>query len=246
MSWVPTKAMILAAGLGTRMRPHSLTTPKPLIEVAGKKLIDHMLDRLVAAGVTFAVVNVHHLGAQVIAHVKKRHDIEIVISDERDELRDTGGGMVAALHHFGDEPFFYANPDALIVDSRGEALKRLARSWDETRMDALMLLALTVRSIGYHGRGDFMMDAAGRLTRRPANRIAPFVWTAIQICHPRLFADPPERVFSTNVMWDRAIAKNRLYGQRLDGDWLEINTPQSIVEAETWLEREGLWHRQAA
>lgn len=242
----PKRAMVLAAGLGTRMRPLSLTTPKPLIEVAGKKLIDHMLDRLVAAGVTFAVVNVHYLGTQIAAHLKKRGDLEIVVSDESAELLDTGGGTAATLEHFRDEPFFSVNTDALFVDARGDALARLARSWDETRMDALMLLALTVRSIGYHGPGDFTMDSAGRLKRRAPRTVAPFVWTTVQICHPRLFADPPARKFSTNLMWDRAIAAGRLYGQRLDGDWLEINTPGAVDEAEAWLAREGLWTRGKA
>lgn len=238
----PKRAMVLAAGLGTRMRPLSLTRPKPLIQVAGKPLIDHMLDRLVAAGVTFAVVNVHYRGDQIAAHLKSRTDLEIVISDETDELLDTGGGTVAALHHFRDEPFFSVNTDALFVDARGDALLRLARSWDESRMDALMLLALTVRSVGYHGPGDFIMDSAGRLKRRPPCTVAPFVWTTVQICHPRLFADPPARKFSTNVVWNRAIAAQRLYGQRLDGDWLEINTPEAVGEAEDWLAREGLLH----
>lgn len=242
----PKRAMVLAAGLGTRMRPLSLKKPKPLIEVAGKPLIDHMLDRLVAAGVTFAVVNVHYLGDMVAAHLKGRKDLEIVISDERETLLDTGGGTVAALHHFRDEAFFSVNTDALFVDSRGDALQRLARSWDETRMDALMLLALTVRSVGYHGAGDFTMDAAGHLKRRCPRTVAPFVWTTVQICHPRLFADPPAAKFSTNVVWDRAIAAGRLYGQRLDGDWLEINTPEAIDEAEAWLANEGLYARGRA
>lgn len=242
----PKRAMVLAAGLGTRMRPLSLKKPKPLIEVAGKPLIDHMLDRLVAAGVTFAVVNVHYLGDMVAAHLKSRKDLEIVISDERDLLLDTGGGTVAALQHFNDEPFFSVNTDALFVDARGDALARLARSWDGARMDALMLLALTVRSVGYHGAGDFVMDAAGRLSRRAPRTVAPFVWTTVQICHPRLFADPPAAKFSTNVMWDRAIAVGRLYGQRLDGDWLEINTPDAIDDAEAWLAREGLLMRSRA
>ncbi len=242
----PTRAMVLAAGLGTRMRPLSLTRPKPLIEVAGKPLIDHMLDRLVAAGVTFAVVNVHYLGDMVAAHLKHRKDIEIVVSDERAALLDTGGGTVAALHHFRDEAFFSVNTDALFVDARGDALQRLARSWDETRMDALMLLALTVRSVGYHGAGDFTMDAAGRLKRRSPRTVAPFVWTTVQICHPRLFADPPAAKFSTNVVWDRAIAAGRLYGQRLDGDWLEINTPEAVDDAEAWLSEEGLWRKGRA
>lgn len=242
----PTKAMVLAAGLGTRMRPLSNSRPKPLIPVAGKPLIDHMLDRLVAAGVTFAVVNVHYLGDMVAAHLKKRRDLEIVISDERAELLDTGGGTVAALHHFGDEPFFSVNTDALFVDARGDALQRLARSWDGTRMDALMLLALTVRSVGYHGLGDFTMDVAGRLKRRAPRTVAPFVWTTVQICHPRLFAEPPAKKFSTNVVWDRAIAAGRLFGQRLDGDWLEINTPEAVEEAETWLAQEGLYAKGRA
>jgi len=242
----PTRAMVLAAGMGTRMRPLSNTKPKPLIEVAGKPLIDHMLDRLVAAGVTYAVVNVHYLGDMVAAHLKTRSDLEIVISDERAQLLDTGGGTVAALHYFKDEPFFSVNTDALFVDARGDALQRLARSWDESRMDALMLLALTVRSVGYHGTGDFTMDASGHLKRRAPRTVAPFVWTTVQICHPRLFADPPAPTFSTNIVWDRAIAAERLFGQRLDGDWLEINTPGAVDEAEAWLANEGLWRKGRA
>ncbi len=242
----PKRAMVLAAGLGTRMRPLSLKTPKPLIEVAGKPLIDHMLDRLVDAGVELAVVNVHYLGEMVADHLKARTDIEIIISDERALLLDTGGGTVAALHHFRNEPFYSVNTDALFVDARGDALQRLARSWDPERMDALMMLALTVRSVGYHGVGDFVMDAAGRLKRRAPRTVAPFVWTTVQICHPRLFADPPAVKFSTNIVWDRAIAAERLYGQRLDGDWLEINTPEAVEEAEAWLSGEGLWRKGRA
>lgn len=236
----PTSAMVLAAGVGSRMRPLTDRTPKPLIKVAGKALIDHMLDRLAAAGVTRAVVNVHHLADQVEAHLKTRRDMEIVISDERARLLDTGGGTLAALHHFGDEPFFYANTDALFVDSRGDSLARLARNWDGTRMDALMLLALAVRAPGYRGRGDFEMDAGGRLARRAPQTVAPFVWTTVQIVHPRLFADPPLPPFSTNVVWDRAIEAGRLFGQRLEGDWLEVNTPEQIAEAEAFLRDEGL------
>lgn len=240
MSGGPTKAMVLAAGLGTRMKPVSDTMPKPLIKVAGKALIDHMLDRLAAAGVTTAVVNVHHLGDQVEAHLKQRRDMEIVISDERARLLDTGGGTVAALSHFGDEPFFSVNTDALFVDARGDALSRLARSWDSARMDALMLLALTVRAPGYRGRGDFEMDPSGRIARRAPQTVSPFVWTTVQIVHPRLFADPPPAPFSTNIVWDRAIKAKRLFGQRLDGDWLEINTPAQIDEAHAFLRDEGL------
>jgi MurNAc alpha-1-phosphate uridylyltransferase len=232
--------MVLAAGLGTRMRPLTLKTPKPLLKVAGKTLLDHMLDRLVAAGVTFAVVNIHHLGEQIAEHLKTRIDLEIVVADERAQLLDTGGGTAAVLHHFKDEPFFSVNTDALFIDSRGNALQRLARSWDDSRMDALMLLALTVRAHGYAGPGDFEMDAAGHLSRRKRSTVAPFVWTTVQICSPRLFADPPPAPFSTNVLWDRAIADGRLFGQRLDGDWLEINTPAGRNEAEAFLKAEGL------
>lgn len=235
-----SSAMVLAAGIGSRMRPLTNTIPKCLVKVAGRTLLDHMLDRLKAAGVTRAVVNVHHLADKVEAHLKTRRDMEIVISDERAKLLDTGGGTVAALHHFGDEPFFYANTDALFVDSRGDALTRLARSWDATKMDALMLLALTVRAPGYPGRGDFEMDAAGRLSRRAAQTVAPFVWTTVQIVHPRLFADPPAPPFSTNVVWDRAIETGRLFGRRLEGDWLEVNTPEQMTEAEEFLREEGL------
>lgn len=236
----PRQAMVLAAGIGSRMRPLTDRTPKPLVKVAGRPLIDHMLDRLKAVGVQRVVVNVHHLGDQIEAHLKRRDDMEIVVSDERAKLLDTGGGTLAALHHFGGEPFFSANTDAIFVDSRGDALARLARSWDPARMDALMLLALTVRAPGYHGRGDFEMDPAGRLGRRKAQTVAPFVWSTVQIVHPRLFDDPPPPPFSTNVLWDRAIARGRLFGQRLEGDWLEVNSPDQIAEAEGFLREEGL------
>ncbi len=239
MSAVPTRAMILAAGLGTRMRPLTDSKPKCLIEVAGKALIDHMLDRLAAAGVREAVVNVHYHPDRIVEHLKRRTDMDVVISDETERLLDTGGGTAKALHHFQGEPFFYANTDAILTDRRGDALARLARSFDPETMDALMLLALTTRAPGYRGTGDFLMDATGRLSRKRPRTLTPFVWTTVQICHPRLFADPPGEAFSTNVLWDRAIAKGRLWGRRLEGDWIEVNAPDQIEEAEAFLKAEA-------
>jgi MurNAc alpha-1-phosphate uridylyltransferase len=227
--------MIMAAGLGTRMRPLTNTKPKPLVELLGKPLIDHVIDRLVAAGVTTIVVNVHYMADQLKAHLAKRKDVEIVISDETAELLDSGGGIVKALHYFGDEPFYHANSDTVWVEGASHALDRLKARWDPETMDALMLLAPTVNTICYDGRGDFMMDAEGRLTRVPELKIAPFVWMSIEIVHPRLFEGAPSGKFSVNLLWDRAIARSRLYGIRLDGMWMHIDRPSAIVESEKFL-----------
>jgi len=231
----PTKAMIMAAGLGTRMRPLTNTVPKPLVKLRGRALIDHVIDRLVAAGVTMIVVNVHYLADQLKAHLARRKDVEIRISDETAELLDSGGGIANALHHFGDEPFFHANSDTVWVEGASSALERLKAAWDPERMDALMLLAPTVNTICYDGRGDFMMDSQGRLSRVPEMRLGPFVWMSVEIVHPRLFDGAGQGKFSINPLWDKAIAKGRLYGVRLDGVWMHIDRPSAIVESEKFL-----------
>ncbi len=235
MSAVPEQAMVLAAGLGTRMRPLSDKRPKPLVEVGGRTLIDRVLDRLIEAGIKRVVINVHYQADMLEAHLAKRHDIAICISDERGLLLDTGGGVAKALHHFGDAPFITHNADSLWSEGMGRALERLSRAFDPERMDALMLLAPTVSSIGYVGRGDFTMDETGHLSRREEGRIAPFVWAGVQILHPRLFEGCPKGAFSTNLLWDRAIAKGRLYGIRHGGVWMHVGSPEDVQAAEHFL-----------
>lgn len=230
-----TRAMVLAAGLGTRMRAVSGDLPKPLVKVAGKALVDHVLDRLAAAGVEEAVVNLHYKADAIEAHLKQRRVPRIVFSDEREQLLDTGGGVAKALPHFKGEPFFYANSDTIWRESTRNTLADMRAFWDAERMDALMLVAPTVRSTGYEGRGDFTMDVEGRLTRREEKRVAPFVWAGVQIVHPRLFEGAPEGAFSTNVLWDRAAKAKRLFGVRLEGLWMHVGSPDGLKTAEAAL-----------
>lgn len=236
MSFSPTRGMVLAAGLGTRMRPLTNDRPKPLIEVAGRTLLDHAIDRFVAAGVKMVVVNVHYKGEMIIAHLKNRKDVEIRIQDERAQLLDTGGALKRALPHFGDEPFFTYNSDSIWLESWGSNLARMARMWDEREMDCLMLMAPTHSSIGYDGKGDFTMDGLGRLTRRQPQRVAPFAWPGVQIIHPRLVERLKDEVFSTNRLWDIAAEEGRLFGIRLDGKWMHIGTPEAKAEAEAFVD----------
>ncbi|HEX7725620.1 MAG TPA: nucleotidyltransferase family protein [Rhizomicrobium sp.] len=235
MSTNITRAMIMAAGFGTRMRPLTNKIPKPLVKVQGRALIDHVMDRLVAAGVKTIVVNIHYMGDQIKAHVEKRKDVEIVISDETDAILDSGGGIFKALPHFKGEPFYHANADTVWVEGASHALERLKAAWNPAEMDALMLLASTVTTVCYDGRGDFMMDAEGRLSRVPEGRISPFVWMSMEILHPRLFDGMQPGKFSINPLWDKAIAKGRLYGQRLDGVWMHIDRPEAIKRSEEYL-----------
>ncbi len=228
----PRTAMILAAGLGTRMRPMTATRPKPLVEVAGRALVDYALDRLQRAGVATAVVNVHYLAEAMERHLAARRGVEIVISDERDRLLDTGGGILRALPVLGPQPFFLLNSDSFWIEGPRPNLDWLAAGWDDTTMDALLLLSSTVTAIGYDGDGDFLMDAEGRLARRQERRLAPFVYSGAALLHPRLFADAPEGPFSLNLLFDRAIAAGRLHGVRMDGTWLHVGTPAAIAEAE--------------
>ena len=229
------QAMIMAAGLGTRMRPLTDDRPKPLVTVAGKALIDHDLDRLVAAGVTRAVVNLHYKAEMLKAHLSKRRDIEISYSDESGELLGTGGGVARALAQFGGKPFFILNSDSIWVEGVSSALDRMIAMWDPVRMDGLLLMASMVTAMGYEGRGDFVLDAEGRVARPGENALTPFAYPGVQIVHPRLFADAPEGPFSTNLLWDRAIAAGRLYGTRLDGVWIHVGTPRARDEAEAYL-----------
>lgn len=228
----PTRAMVLAAGLGKRMRPISVTTPKPLIEVAGRTLIDHSLDALERAGIEQVVVNVHYLADQVQSHLARRRRPTIVISDERARLMDTGGGIAKALPVLGGEPFYLLNSDSFWIEGARPNLDWLASAWRDSEMDALLLVAATVRSVGYHGRGDFRMDPAGRLTRRAERDVAPFAYAGAAILSPRLFESAPAGAFSLNPLFDRAIEAGRLFGVRLDGIWLHVGSPDSLGEAE--------------
>ncbi|MDJ1158902.1 nucleotidyltransferase family protein [Chelatococcus sp. SYSU_G07232] len=232
---LPDSAMVLAAGLGTRMRPLTDRLPKPLVEVGGRALIDHALDRLAEAGVARAVVNVHHLADLVEAHVRRRRAPAIVISDERPHLLETGGGTKKALPLLGPGPFLLFNTDAFWIEGPQPNLPRLGEAWDAERMDILLLVAPAATSIGYDGAGDFLMDEAGRLERRGERAVAPFVYAGVAVLKPELFADTPEEPFSLNLLFDRAIARRRLYGLRLDGQWLHVGTPEAIAEAEATL-----------
>jgi MurNAc alpha-1-phosphate uridylyltransferase len=226
------RAMVLAAGLGTRMQPLTDTLPKPLVKVAGKALIDHVLDRLADAGVTRAVVNVHHMADQIESHLKGRTRPAIDISDERGELLDTGGGVLKALPRLGHAPFFHMNSDSMWVEGVTPNLSRLAELFDAECMDILLLVASTTASIGYEGRGDFLMAPDGRLSRRAERQVAPFVYAGAAILSPAVFSDAPQGKFSLNRLFDGAIAAERLYGLRLEGTWMHVGTPAAIEAAE--------------
>ena len=228
----PKHAMVLAAGLGTRMRPFNGRVPKPLVPVGGKALIDYVLDRLAAQGVERAVVNVHHLADQIERHLAGRKRPKIIISDERGELLGTAGGVVKALPKLGDGPFFHVNSDTIWIDGVKSNLVRLAEGFDPAKMDALLLLAATSSSVGYGGRGDFTMAPEGRLRRRSEREVAPFVYAGVAILSPALFAGAPTGAFSLNLLFDRAIAAGRFYGLRLEGVWMHVGTPEAIAAAE--------------
>src|SRR6185312_13412525 len=232
MGSIPRTAMVLAAGLGTRMRPLTDTRPKPLIAVAGKALLDHVLDRLADAGVERAVVNVHYLAEQIIAHTAGRAKPRVTISDERGLLLGTGGGVVKALPALAQAPFFHINSDTIWIDSVTPNLTRLADHFDAATMDALLLLAPTTGSIGYTGRGDFIMTPDGRLRRRDERAVAPYVYAGAAILSPALFKDAPQGEFSLTDLFDRAAAAGRLHGLRLEGLWMHVGTPEAVGEAE--------------
>lgn len=224
-------AMIMAAGLGKRMRPLTASQPKPMVRVAGKPLIDHALDRVAEAGIARAVVNVHYFADALEAHLAERVAPEICVSDERDMLLETGGGMVNALPYLPD-PFFSLNSDNIWLDGPRDAFHDLSDCWDARQMDALLLLVPHQRAANFSGPGDFHMDAAGRLQRRAPGRIAPFIFTGIQIVSHRLLRDAPEGKFSTNVLWDRALEEGRLFGTAFTGQWFEVGTPEAIRPTE--------------
>lgn len=229
-------AMLMAAGLGKRMRPLTATRPKPLVKVAGKPLMDHALDRLEAGGVRKVIVNVHYLADTVEAHLKARRcGMEFIVSDERDKLLETGGGLVKAKPLLGDRPFICANSDNLWIDGPQETLGMMQRIWNPERMDALLLLVPLSRATCHKGPGDFHMDPSGRLSRRKTAHVAPFVFTGVQIMTPSLITDPPSDMFSTNIFWNRAIDQGRLFGVSHQGLWFDVGTPQAIPVVESML-----------
>jgi MurNAc alpha-1-phosphate uridylyltransferase len=226
--------MVMAAGLGKRMRPLTATQPKPMVRVAGKPLIDHTLDRLADAGVGKAVVNVHYLADALEAHLKSRKAPLVTISDERAELLETGGGMIKALPYLPD-PFFCLNSDNIWLDGPRNAFRELSERWDPEIMDALLLVVPHARAVNFDGKGDFHLDALGRVSRRKPGRIAPFIYTGIQVVSHRLLRDAPEGKFGTMLLWERAIAEGRLYGLPFTGLWFEVGTPQAIRPTEEML-----------
>jgi len=230
-------AMVLAAGLGKRMRPLTATQPKPLVRVAGKALIDHCLDRLAEAGVARAVVNVHYLADALEAHLRQRKGPpQTVISDERDLLLDTGGGMVKALGQLPD-PFFCLNSDNIWLDGPRDVFRELSGRWDDAAMDALLLLVPHARAHNYRGKGDFHLDPLGRISRRRSGRIAPFIYTGIQLVSHHLLRDAPEGPFGTMKLWERAMEEGRLFGLSHNGLWFEVGEPSAIAPTEAWLGR---------
>jgi len=232
---MPSTAMMLAAGLGTRMRPLTDHMPKPMVKVGGKSLIDWTLDQLAAAGVARAVVNVHHHAALMSAHVLARRAPSIIISDETERLLDTGGGVVKALPLLGHNPFFVFNCDAIITDGPTPMLKRLADAWDPATLDVLMLVTPTATSHGFDGPGDFFVDANGLMKRRAPAPAAPFVYAGAFILHPRALAHEPAEPFSMNKIWDQAIAAGRMRAIVHDGAWYHVGTPQAVTATEALL-----------
>ena len=234
---VPETAFVMAAGLGKRMRPLTATRPKPLVEVAGKALIDHVLDRLRAAGVSKIVVNAHYLADALEAHLKaKASDFDVRISDERKQLMETGGGLVLAEPLIGSDPFLVVNSDNYWVDGPTDTLHLLASLWRDKDMDALLLLVPQARAGNHKGQGDFRMAADGRLLRREKGKVAPFVYTGIQMISKRLLRDGPSGPFSTNYFWDRAISEGRCFGAVHQGLWFDVGNPPAIKATERALE----------
>jgi MurNAc alpha-1-phosphate uridylyltransferase len=232
VSAAPRRAMVLAAGIGIRMRPLTDRMPKPLVRVGGRSLIDYVLDRLAEAGVERTVVNVHHFADQIERHLDGRQHPQVVISDEREQLLDTGGGIVKSLGMLGGDPFFVVNADTIWIEGVRPNLERLAAAFDPAAMDILLLLAPTATSIGYEGRGDFALAPDGRLRRRGEREIMPFVYAGAGILAPALFDNAPTAPFSLTRLFDRAEAQGRLYGLRLEGLWMHVGTPAAIAEAE--------------
>ncbi len=225
-------AVVLAAGFGRRMQPLTISQPKPLMKLGGKPLIDHVLDRLVAIGVRRAIVNVHYLADHIETHLATRTDIDITISDERAAILDTGGGVKKALNTLGSDPVFVIASDTVWLEGPRSNLADLAAGFDPQTMDMRLLVASTAGSIGTGGHGDFSMDPVGRLKRREEREAAPFTYASALVTTPALYVDTPDGPFSNNLLFDRAIERDRLFGQRLDGIWMHIGTPAALADAE--------------
>lgn len=236
-------AMVLAAGLGKRMRPLTDTMPKPMVPLAGRPLIDHTLDRLEEAGIKRAIVNVHYqaevLEAHIMARTRARRGPFVIVSNERGQLLETGGGVAKALPLLGSRPFLVCNSDTTWVERKTRNLSRLMEAWDDGAMDCLLLLAGIDRSLGYAGDGDFHLAADGTLTRRAAGTTSPLVFSGVSIVHPRLFEGAPSGAFSLNVLWDRAMDAGRLHGIVLDGWWMHVGTPPALLDAERFIAELG-------
>ncbi|MBF0268223.1 MAG: nucleotidyltransferase family protein [Alphaproteobacteria bacterium] len=231
------RAIALAAGLGLRLRPLTLTTPKPLVSVAGKTLLDHALDKMAALGVEDCVVNMHHLADKIASHVAGRRKPKITLSDETGQLLETGGGIAKALSFFEGQAFIAANADILWTDAPAapQALERLRIAWDEDKMDGLLLLVPRPGAFGYEGAGDFFIEADQRLRRKQPGQQAPFVFAGVQILHPNLFDEAPAGAFSLNLLYDKALARGRLFGLIHDGGWYHIGTPEALAQAQELL-----------
>jgi MurNAc alpha-1-phosphate uridylyltransferase len=238
MSAAPRTAMVLAAGLGKRMRPLTDTKPKPLMEIAGKTLLDRGLDALALAGVEQAVVNVHYLGGQIVAHTAGRSSPAVTISDETDQLLDSAGGIVRALPLLGGDPFFVLNADTFWIDGDLANLQRLALAWDGARMDILLMLARLEDATGHSGTTDFLLDGEGRLSRAKG---APhgLIYAGAAIVHPSIFEGASAQPHSLNAYFDRAIAAGRLFGMAMQGHWITVGTPDAVAEAEAAIVRHG-------
>jgi len=239
MIQMPHTAMVLAAGLGSRMRPLTNDTAKPLIEVNGKALIDRMVDPLVAAGGRRVVVNVHWHADKVEAYVKARTDVEIIISDERDARLETGGGLAKARALLGDDPVFVANTDAFWSPADANVPAAMAEHFNPDTMDGLLLLADTGRCLGFPGAGDFFLADDKRLTRRGDAPSAPWAYAGLRIIHPQAFDNEPVEAFSVLRKWDKSIIEGRLFGVTLDHFWLHVGTPDALDDAEAWLRANG-------
>jgi MurNAc alpha-1-phosphate uridylyltransferase len=227
----PKTAMVLAAGLGKRMRPITDTMPKPLVKIADKTLLDYGLDSLAEADVSRAVVNVHYLPEQIIAHVMDRSEPKIIISDERDMLLDSAGGIVNALPEIGSEPFYIVNADTFWIDAGEPNLARLALAWDASKMDILLMLAELDQATGHSGGTDFLISDDGKLSRA-AGDPAGLIYAGAAIVHPRIFEGAEATPHSLNAYFDRAIKAGRLHGMKMNGSWITVGTPQAIPEAE--------------
>lgn len=233
----PDHAIILAAGLGTRMRPLTDTTPKPLLKVWDKTLLDHGIDVLADAGVKKIVVNVHYLADQIETHLKNRQTLEIAISDERELLLDSAGGVKNALPKLGDRAFYLLNADSFWIEKQASNLSGMSTAWNDDDIDILLLVSSKEDAVGFDGKGDFFMSPTGLLSRRGNEQSAPFIYAGAAILHPRIFQNTPDGPLSLNRLFDEAISKGRLYGTQLNGLWLHVGTPPSIGKAETAIEQ---------